>query len=125
MGAAIDKKAAIAFCEVDMDLFSSVAPTALKYREASRFPGIDLDMTFAAKLSDVAYAEVCRVALAAAGDMLVGVAPVATYEKDGVETLTLRFSFPSAERTLAKAEIQPAADALVAALATLGLRQQA
>ena len=82
-------------------------------------------MTVAAKLSDVAYAEVCRVALAAAGDMLVGVAPVATYEKDGVETLTLRFSFQSAERTLAKAEIQPAADALVAALATLGLRQQA
>lgn len=123
--AAIDKKAAIAFCEVDMDLFSSVEPAPLRYREASRFPGIDLDMTFATELSSVAYGEVCKAAFAAAGEMLVGVVPVATYEKNGEQTLTLRFSFLSAERTLSKAEVQPAADAVVAALAAHGLRHQA
>ena len=44
-----------------------------------------------------------------------------TNAKDGEETLTLRFSFVSGARTLAKAEIQPAADAVVAALAPMGL----
>ena len=119
--AAIDKKAAIAFCEIDMDLFSAVEPAAIRYQEASRFPGIDLDMTFAAKLSGIDYHALCEAAYAAGGENLAAILPVGTYEKDGEETLTLRFSFVSAERTLSKAEIQPAADAIASALAPLGL----
>ena len=118
---AIDKKAAIAFSEIDMDLFSTVEPAAIRYQEASRFPGIDLDLTFSAKLSALDYHAVCDAALAAGGEFLTAIAPVGTYEKDGEETLTLRFSFVSAERTLSKAELQPAADAITAALSPLGL----
>ena len=119
--ASIDKKAAIAFCEIDMDIFSTVEPAPILYHEASRFPGIDLDMTFAAKLSELDYHALRDAALAAGGENLTAINPVGTYEKDGEETITLRFSFVSAERTLSKAEIQPAADAIVAALAPLGL----
>ena len=121
VAAAIDKKAAIAFCEIDMDLLSSVAPAAIRYREASRFPGIDLDMTFVAKLSELDYDALCKAAFRVGGENLAAVLPVGTYEKDGEETLTLRFSFVSSDRTLSKAEIQPAADAIAAAFATLGL----
>ena len=121
VAAAIDKKAAIAFCEIDMDLFSTVEPSAIRYHEASRFPGIDLDMTFVTKLSELDYHAVCDAALAAGGENLAAIAPVGTYEKDGEETLTLRFSFVSSERTLSKAEIQPAADAVAAALSPMGL----
>ena len=107
-----------------MDVLSSIAPVAIRYREASRFPGIDIDLTFAATLSDVDYAAVKKTAFAAGGDLLADLAPVGTYERDGVETLTLRFSFVSAERTLSKAEIQPYADAVAAALAACGLALQ-
>ena len=119
VGAAIDKKAAIAFCELDMDLLATIEPTALRYREASRFPGIDLDITFTAKLSGVDFAAVRAAAHAAAGELLTAVTPVATYEKDGEETLTLRFSFTSPERTLTKAELTGQVEAVTAALTTL------
>ena len=123
VGTAIDKKAGIAFLEIDMDALSAIKPQALRYREASRFPGIDLDMTFTAKLADVDFGAVRAAAAAAGGEYLTGVAPVGTYERDGEETLTLRFSFAAADRTLTKNELQPAADAIIAALAQLGMLQ--
>ena len=120
VGAAIDKKAAIAFCELDMDLLASVKPADIRYREASRFPGIDIDMTFATKLSTLDYAAVVEAAMGAS-PLLSAVSPVDTYEKDGEETLTLRFSFVSAERTLTKAELADDIEAVVAALAAHSL----
>ncbi len=121
--AAIDKKAAVAFCELDMDLLSSVEPTAIRYREASRFPGIDVDMTYVVRLSELDYASV-RAAALAASPLLSSVALVGTYEKDGVETLTLRFSFVSDEHTLARAELSSDLEAVQTALASLGLAAQ-
>ena len=119
VGAAIDRKAAIAFCELDMDLLATVLPTPLRYREASRFPGIDLDVTFTVKLSEVDFAAVRAAAHKAGGELLTAVAPVGTYRKDGEETLTLRFSFTSPERTLTKAELAGQVDAVTEALTKL------
>ncbi len=119
VGAAIDKKAAIAFAEVDMDLFSSAAAAPIRYREASRFPGIDIDMTFVADLSSVDYTALVSAAKAAGGALLDSVSLVGTYATEGEETLTLRFSFVSAEKTLSKAEVQPATEAISAALLPL------
>ena len=123
VGSAIDKKAAIAFAEIDMDLLSLVEPTAIRYREASRFPGIDVDMTYIASLSELDYAGV-RAAALAASPLLSSVSLVGTYEKDGVETLTLRFSFVSSEHTLARAELTDDLLAVQTALAALGLVAQ-
>ena len=119
VAAAIDKKAGIAFAEVDMDLFSSAAAAPIRYREASRFPGIDIDMTFAANLSSVDYAALVAAAKAAGGDLLDSVSLVGTYATEDGETITLRFSFVSAEKTLSKPEVQPATDAITAALLPL------
>ena len=119
VGTAIDKKAGIAFAEVDMDLFSSAAAAPIRYREASRFPGIDIDMTFKAALSFVDYAALVSAAKAAGGPLLDTVSLVGTYVADGEETITLRFSFVSAEKTLSKPEVQPATEAISAALLPL------
>ncbi len=118
---AIDKKAAIAFAELDMDLFSSVEPSPIRYREASRFPGIDIDMTFAATLSEVDYVAVSRAAMAAGSDLLAGVGFVGNFARDGEETITLRFSFVSAEKTLSKPEVSTATEEIAKALASFGL----
>ena len=122
VAAAIDKKAGIAFAEIDMELFSSVASAPIRYREASRFPGIDLDMTFGVELSSVDYPAICRCVRAAEPAFLSDISFVGTYERDGQETLTLRFSFVSDEKTLQKAEIQSSADKIAEALGALGLR---
>ena len=125
VGSAIDKKAAIAFAEIDMDLFSAIAPTPIRYREASRFPGIDIDMTFAAKISEVDYVAVTAAAKAAGGELLADVGFVGTYERDGEETVTLRFSFVSSEKTLTKPEVSASTEAIAKALASLGLVSKA
>ena len=124
VAAAIDKKAGIAFAEIDMDLFSSVTSAPIRYREASRFPSIDLDMTFGAKLASVDYPTVCRTLREAELAFLADISFVGTYERDGQETLTLRFSFVSDEKTLTKTEIQPSVDKIAELLGTLGLAYQ-
>ena len=123
--AAIDKKAGIAFAEIDMGLFASVEPAPILYREASRFPGIDIDLSFDASLESLVYSEVTDAAHKAAGELLDRVETLDIYEKDGAASVTLRLSFLSPERTLTKAEVQPAVDAVIRALAPFGMRHRA
>ena len=42
----IDKKAAIVFAEIDTEALASIAPAPIVYREPSRFPGMEQDLTF-------------------------------------------------------------------------------
>ncbi len=119
--AAIDKKAGIAFAELDMVAFSAVPPAPIRYREASRFPGIDLDLTFTAEIAAVDFPTLTETAKAVGGSDLTAVSLVDTYEKEEGSTLTLRLTFLSPERTLTKAEVQPAVNAVLEALAPLGL----
>ena len=118
---AIDKKCAIAFFELTVEDFASVATAPVKYSEPSKFPAIDIDMTFSADVSAVNFDELTSLAKAAAGELLSGVLVQDIYENDGVVALTLRFSFLSKERTLTKQELSPAVDAVCAALEKLNI----
>ena len=114
--AKLDKKAAILAFELDMEIFSSISKKPLAYREPSRYPGIDVDLSFTASVGKLDFAAVEKVARDAAGKYLKDVTLVDLYEGENGESVTLRFAFSSEERTLARAEIQPSVDALVSAL---------
>ena len=118
---AIDKKCAIAFFELTVEDFAAVATAPVKYNEPSKFPAIDIDMTFSADVSAVNFDELTSLAKTAAGELLAGVLVQDIYENDGVVALTLRFSFLSKERTLTKQELSPAVDAVCAALEKLNI----
>lgn len=118
---AIDKKAGIAFAEIDMGAFSAIDPSPIRYREASRFPGIDMDLSFDVALESLVYTEITVAAQKAAGELLDRVEMLDIYEKDGTASVTLRLFFLSPDRTLTKAEVQTAADAVVRALEPLGM----
>ena len=119
----IDKKCAVAFFEISTEVFATVAPGANKYREPSKFPAIDIDTTFVADISAVSLPEVARVAKDAAAGLLSDVQMKDIYTDDeGVNALTLRFSYVSAEKTLSKQELQPTVDAVALALESLGLK---
>ncbi len=119
---AIDKKAAIAFFEISLPAFSALAVSPKKYKEPSKFPAIDIDLTFnALDLSAVRFDDVVKTAKAAAGEVLSDVKMQDIYEGEGATALTVRFSFISAERTLSKQELTPATDAIIAALSAQGL----
>ena len=108
--------------EINTEKFASVNAKAEKYSEPSKFPAIEIDLTFTADIGTIAFPEVVSLAKGAAGEALreVLVKDIYTAE-DGTAAITLRFAFASAERTLTKQELAPATDAVVAALSAAGL----
>lgn len=117
----IDKKCAVAFFEIFTERFAKCAPGALKYKEPSKFPAIDIDITFAANIGEIVFPEVLAKSREAAGEVLTGVSLKDTYDDGEVTTVTLRFSFVSKERTLTKQELTPATEAIAASLSELGM----
>ena len=117
----IDKKAAVAFFEIATEKFAKVKAAQLKYSEPSKFPAIDIDVTFATDASAVDFVKVKEVAMRVC-DLLKSVYCKDVYTaQDGLSALTLRFSFASAERTLTKNELTPLVDSITAELAKIGL----
>ena len=117
----VDKKCAVAFFEISTEAFAAVESGVLKYREPSKFPEIDIDVTFTADLAALVFENVKCTAKASAGALLSDVKVADVYTADGVSALTLRFSFVSDERTLTKQELTPVVDKLTADLSACGL----
>ena len=117
----IDKKCAVAFLEIETEKFASVAAGKNSYKEPSKFPAIDIDLTFNADISSVDFALVSSKAKAAAGELLSDVKAKDIYTADGVTALTVRFTFISRDKTLSKQELMPSVDAIIAAMAELGM----
>ncbi len=117
---AIDKKCAIVFFELDTAYFAELDKNAVSYLVPSKFPAIDIDLTFSVQLSEVNFDKVTAAA-ASVTDMLSDVFVKDIYEQGDSCALTLRFSFVSYERTLTKGELEPIIAALTEALKELGL----
>ena len=117
----VDKKCAVAFFEIVTADFASVKAGTTSYKEPSKFPAIEIDMTFNADISAVDFVALTAKAKSAAGNALSGVRVHDIYNADGSSALTLRFAFSSEERTLSKQELTPVIDALASALSELGL----
>ena len=118
----IDKKCAVAFFEINTAKFAASEVKLNKYSEPSKFPAIDIDMTFVCNPGEVVFGEVVKVAAEAAGGLLSDVKSRGVYtDEAGVSALTLRFSFVSREKTLSKQELAPTTAAVAEALEALGL----
>ena len=118
----IDKKCAVAFLELSTEAFASVPVKAQKYKEPSKFPAVELDLTFATDPAAIAFPALLEAAKGAAGTLLSDMWVKDIYVNDaGESAVTLRFSFISNERTLTKQELNTVAEAITAAFATLGI----
>ena len=123
VSAAIDKKCAISFLEIETEEFSKVDPAALRYKLPSKFPEIEIDLTFSAKLDELKFDEVRTIAFAAAPELLSEVVVKDIYtDENGEVALTVRFSFVSKERTLTKQELAPVTEKVALALEALNLK---
>ena len=117
----LDKKASVAYFEIDMAQFAEVSAVALKYSEPSRFPAIDIDLSFTANVGELDYAKVTATAKAAGGALLTAIKTVDIYDGEEGESITLRFTFSSNERTLSKAELQEPINAIIEGLSAFGM----
>lgn len=114
----LDKKASLAYAEIDMNKLASVPVNDIKYKEPSKFPSIDIDVTFVTNPELVDFDMVRAAAMTVGGENLSDVKCVDMYEgEDKESSMTLRFTFVSRDRTLSKAEVQQSVDAIVDKLA--------
>ena len=118
----IDKKCAIAFFEIKTEAFAKTTVGALKYAEPSKFPAIEIDVTFATDPSGLVFGKLLETAKNAAGEILsdMWLKDIYTAE-DGSYAVTFRFAFLSCERTLTKQELTPVVEAITSAYSALGI----
>ena len=122
----IDKKCAVAFFEISTEAFAKVTAGRNAYVQPSKFPGLDIDLTFVGETATVNLPTVSASAKAVSAGLLTGVSFRDLYTDDeGVTALTLRFSFVSQEKTLSKQELAPVVNAITEELQKLGLNMKA
>ena len=117
--AKIDKHAAIAAFEIDLDDLAQAQFVPLEFKEPSKFPGVDYDLSFVT--NGKKYSEIEKAWLTENISELDGVTLVDTYSVGGEMSITVRLSFSSAERTLSMEEIQKHIDKIIANLTAMGV----
>ncbi len=104
---AIDKKAAVVCAEVDMTAFAELGKAALSFKEPSRFPGVENDITV---LLDKGrpFGDIAKVIDGYECDILDGRTVVDIYEDEklgGQRAVTVRLFYSSPDRTLTGDEV--------------------
>lgn len=117
---AIDRKAAIVVVQLDMDTFAELQLATLAYREPSKFPGIDIDLSLSLP-EGVQYGALMPAWSEIDPELLTGVTLIDEFAQNNTRSLTLRFAFASKEKTLSKEEVQPVIDSILAKLAEKGV----
>lgn len=124
VAASVDKKCALAACELDMDIVSSLPGISSVYTDPSRFPGIDYDLSLMLD-KDVPFSTASEVFEGSACPILAGFSVVDVYETPemaGKRSVTVRLTFTSPERTLSGEEVQKEVSALLEKLESKGIK---
>ncbi|MBQ8556728.1 MAG: phenylalanine--tRNA ligase subunit beta [Clostridia bacterium] len=117
VGKKIDKKAAIVFAEIDVEKLAAITPDAIVYREPSRFPGMEQDLTFIAQK----YEPIAKAIEAANSPLIQKAVVTGTYTDESGKSITVRLTFSHNERTLTREEVQAVVDGITADLAAQGI----
>lgn len=113
----IDKKASIVFAEIDVKEFAGIENSSIVYEELSKFPGIEIDLSF---VSDKF--EPIGTAIKDANCALVKkVQVVDVYQDDNAKSITTRITFAHPEKTLTREEVMGVVDGIIENLASKGI----
>jgi len=108
----IDKKANIVFAEIDVEEFAQIANASIRYEAPSRFPEIEIDLSFVSDtykpIADAIAAENCA--------LIKKVSVVDTYADETGKSITVRLLFSHPERTLTKEEVLEVVNSVSATL---------
>ena len=108
----IDKKAAIVYAEIDVRAFSEIADAGIVYREPSRFPGMEVDLSFVSET----YAPIGAAVEAANCPWSQDLDVVDTYRDESGKSITVRLVFSDDQRTLKREEVMEVADQIIESL---------
>ena len=113
----IDKKANIVFAEIDVTDFADAQDEAIKYEEPSKFPGIEIDLSF---VSDK-FAPIGKAIEDAKCALIKKTEVVDTYEDANGKSITSRITFAHPEKTLTREEVMSVVNGIIASLEAKGI----
>ena len=109
----IDKKAAIVYAEIDVQAFAQITDAGIHYKEPSRFPGMEIDLSFVSET----FAPIGKAIEAVDSPLIQKVEVVDTYRDAAGKSITTRLTFSHPEKTLTRDEVMGVVDEIIAALA--------
>ena len=113
----IDKKAAIVYAELDMADISRLTDAGIHYEEASKYPGMEIDLTFRSSV----YAPIKAAIEDAKSSLIKNVKVIDLYKGEDGAAITVRIFFGCMDRTLTRDEVTAVTDGIVAALQEKGI----
>ena len=117
----IDKKAAIVFAEIDVEALSDIAPEPIKYVEPSKYPSIEVDLSFVAEK----FSEINDTIKEGAKEILKKVGVSDVYSDGNSKSITVRLLFGDDDRTLTHEEVQEVVDEIIEKLKNKGINLKA
>ena len=117
----IDKKAAIVYAELDVTDFANCDKVALLYDEPSKYPEMDIDLTF---MTDI-FAPVGEAVKAHGGALVKNIKVTDRYADESGKSLSVRITFADKTRTLTRDEVMVVANKVIAELAGKGIALKA
>ncbi|MCH5202545.1 MAG: phenylalanine--tRNA ligase subunit beta [Oscillospiraceae bacterium] len=120
VGKKIDKKAAIVFAEIDINMFASVENSSISYNEPSKFPAMNYDLSLELP-QNMLYSTLKECWKNSGTEILKGTRIVDTYDTEDIHSMTIRFEFASNERTLSSKEVQDIMDEVINNLKNIGV----
>ncbi len=113
----IDKKASIVFAEIDVPLFAELTDTGIHYAEPSKFPAIEVDLSFVSET----FAPIGKAIENANCPLIKDVQVVDTYRDENGKSITTRITFSHPEKTLTREEVMDVANGIIDALSKEGI----
>lgn len=117
----IDKKANVVFLEIDMKDFVETQNAGIKYAEASKYPSIEVDVTFVADT----FRPIKEAIAIINSELVKKTSVVDTYNDANGKSITIRIVFSHPERTLVKDEVMAIVNELIAKLESKGIKLKA
>ena len=107
----IDKKASIVYTELDVDLLSHIDNASIDYQTPSKFPGMDIDLSFVSP----SFAPIKEAIENVNSPLVKGydVTDIYVDDNDGTKSITTRILFAHPDRTLTRDEVQAVADEII------------
>ena len=113
----IDKKASVVYAEIDINDFSAIENASIQYEEPSKFPAIDIDLSFVCS----AFAPIAKAIKAANSNLIKKVEVTDVYEDDNSKSITTRITFAHPEKTLTRDEVSEITDKIISTLKSDGI----
>ncbi|MBQ9248439.1 MAG: phenylalanine--tRNA ligase subunit beta [Ruminococcus sp.] len=115
----LDKRATVVFAEIDMDKFAAVENNSIRYEEPSKFPGIEIDLSFlTSRFAPIAAAiDVAKKTC----DLIRDVDVIDIYDAGNDSSIAVRLTFSDNTRTLTREEVAAVTDRIIADLEKVGI----